>query len=319
VAYAIGEDRSDFQAGGQSWSANSFGFTKFTEAADWKSSTARGNWARMKSQGVHRGAYHFFHPAVSATAQASWFLNYVKACGGWEPGDMFACDIEISSGEDGMEQAEPQALARMHRPLMQAPAELMGASVNSGALGFCNAVAAAVGPSCPVILYTYMSFRSLVTGCTRYPLWIADYAASPPSSVSPWKTWTFWQNADHGGQGGGDTDRFCGNAGSLSSWISSHGASSNWTEKLVQQLPTLEQGNADQVGQNQIVGKMQALLAFVGTKNNLPAAASLTADGQFGPATLAALEAVQAFFNITGANGQCGQRTWEYLLLATDS
>ena len=74
---AVGEDRSDFQAGGQSWSASDFGFSKATEGLSWQSKTFGGNWARLKAQGKRRGAYHFFHPAEPAAAQAQFFVNYV--------------------------------------------------------------------------------------------------------------------------------------------------------------------------------------------------------------------------------------------------
>jgi peptidoglycan hydrolase-like protein with peptidoglycan-binding domain len=60
---------------------------------------------------------------------------------------------------------------------------------------------------------------------------------------------------------------------------------------------------------------MQALIAHVGRTNNLPKSGALTDDGSFGPATAAAVAEIQAFFKIAGGNGECGQRTWECLLL----
>jgi GH25 family lysozyme M1 (1,4-beta-N-acetylmuramidase) len=313
VGYATGEDRSDFQRGGQTWAANDFGFTKFTESDNWKSATARANWANMKAEGVARGGYHFLHPAVSAVAQAHFFLNYVQACGGWQPGDMFACDAEISVGADGMEEIEADRLPRMHAGLLRVPEHRTGVTVGSAAKAFCDRVAELAGPACPVLLYTYVSFRSNVADCARYPLWLASYSSSPPSAVSPWPRWTFWQNSDRGGQGGGDTNRFNGDRAALHSWL--FPAAPNWTEDIVNQLPTLHQGMSDQPGQNQAVGKMQALIAHVGRTNNLPKSGALTDDGSFGPATAAAVAEIQAFFKIAGGNGECGQRTWECLLL----
>jgi hypothetical protein len=312
MAYAVGEDRSDFQPAGRTWAANDFGFTKFTEAANWKSSTARANWANMKAEGVSRGAYHFFHPAVSAGAQASFFLDYVQACGGWRDGDVFAGDFEIALGADGAEVIEDHRAHRLHTPLLRLAPQQMTATVGSGALAFLNAVAARVGPKCPVVAYTYLSFRSQVRSCAKYPLWIADYASSPPSSVAPWSRWTYWQNSDRGGQGGGDTNRFNGDRAALAAWIGSHG--SDWTQEAIMALPTLKLGDRDHAGRNQVVGKMQALLSFVGTFNKIPAAAGLKEDGDFGPTTLAAVGAVQKFYGITGGGGECGQRTWEHLI-----
>jgi lysozyme len=317
MANAVGEDRSDFQSGGRSWSASDFGFSKATEGLGWQSRTFAGNWRTLKQQGKRRGAYHFFHPAESAGAQAQFFVNYVRSNGGFGPGDMFACDAEIAVGSDGTETGEPRALARMHVPLLAAPrmaAAEAQAAVGSGALVFCNAVARLVGPQCPVLLYTYLGFRSSVAACAKYPLWLADYTSSPPASVAPWSHWTIWQNSDHGGQGGGDHNYFHGDRAALESWISSFAPAPDWTEEAIMALPTLKLGDRDHAGKNQVVGKMQALVSFVGTWNKLPAAAGLKEDGHFGPTTLAAVEAVQAFYGITGGGGECGQRTWEHLI-----
>jgi GH25 family lysozyme M1 (1,4-beta-N-acetylmuramidase) len=312
VANAVGEDRSDFQTGGRSWSEDDFGFTKATEGTGWTSSTFAANWSNLRAEGKHRGAYHFFHPAYSAGAQAAFFVNFVKAHGGFGPGDMFACDAEISVGNDGMELASEQTLARMNLSCQQVPVNLRPASVSSGALVFCEAVANLVGPQCPVLLYTYASFLGQVASCAKFPLWVADYSSRPPASVSPWSRWTMWQNADTGGQGGGDRNYFNGTAAALSGWIESYAAPGQ--VQITVQLPTLALGDADHAGANQAVGKMQALLSFVGTTNHIPAAAGLAQDGNFGPGTLAAVEAVQAFYGIAGGGGQCGARTWEHLL-----
>jgi lysozyme len=311
MANAVGEDRSDFQAAGQSWSASAFGFTKATEGASWQSKTFAGNWSRLKDEGKRRGAYHFFHPAAPAAAQALFFVNYVKANGGFGPGDMFACDAEIAVGADGMEVAAQRALDRMHAPLMQVPMAALSVAVSPGALDFCDAVAQLVGPRCPVVLYTYLSFLPNVAGCAKYPLWVADYSSAPPASVAPWHSWIMWQDAAQGGQGGGDHNYFHGDAAALARWLGSY---SPGPVQVTAELPTLVLGDQDVPGINQAVGKMQALLKFVGTKNNLPAAAGITVDGAFGPGTLAAVEAAQAFYSIVGGNGQCGGRTWAHLI-----
>ena len=262
VAYAVGEDRSDFQRGGQPWGANDFGFTKFTESDSWKSKTAKGNWADMKAEGMARGAYHFLHPAVPAAAQASFFVSYVNACGGFRAGDMFACDAEIGVGADGMEEADEPALRRMHSPLLRVPVHRLGVTVGSAALQFCNRVAQLVGPACPVLLYTYSSFRSRVADCTAYPLWIASYSSSPPASVSPWPRWTYWQNSDRGGQGGGDTNRFNGDRAALAAWIGSHG--SDWTQEAIMALPTLKEGAKDHAAGMNMVRRVQIDVAGIG-------------------------------------------------------
>lgn len=312
VSNAVGEDRSDFQAGGQSWSKADFGFTKATEGTGWTSKTFDSNWANLKAEGKHRGAYHFFHPAYSASTQARFFVDYVKAHGGFGPGDMFACDAEISVGADGLETADQPALARMHLPLQRVPVNLMPASVDSGVLGFCDEVAQLVGPACPVLLYTYLAFLPNVAGCTRYPLWIAAYSASAPSSVRPWSRWTMWQNAPTGGQGGGDRDYFNGPAAQLASWIKSYGGNTVPTQKVTLQLPTLSQGMSDPVNGMNFVRRAQLVVNGIGLWNGLDAAATAPVSGTFDAATTAAVKAVQQMFGLP-QDGVVGPDTWTKL------
>jgi GH25 family lysozyme M1 (1,4-beta-N-acetylmuramidase) len=312
MAYAVGEDRSDFQDGGQSWSQNAFGFTKFTEGVTWKSETAPGNWSTMKAQGVHRGAYHFFHPAVSPVAQANYFVSYVNACGGIRPGDMFACDAEISVGDDGFEFAADRAMARMHVSLLQVPRSLQDSAVGDSALAFCTELAELVGPSCPVLLYTYMSFRGQLAGCAGYPLWIASYSGSPPADVSPWPGWVMWQNSDTGGQGGGDSDLFSGDDMALRSWIGRY--TGDWTEVMMSELPVVRQGMRDPVGGVNLIGRVQVLAAYIGAKNDLGAVTQIEASGEFGASTAAAIRAVQGFFGLA-RDGVVGPLTWQKLVL----
>lgn len=311
MANAVGEDRSDFQSGGQSWSASDFGFSKASEGLSWQSKTFGGNWARLKAQGKHRGAYHFFHPAEPAAAQAQFFVNFVRSNGGFGPGDMFSCDAEVSVGADGAEQIEEHRAHRLHVPLLTVTR--LGAeavSVGSGALAFCNAVAQLVGPQCPVLLYTFLGFRSNVANCVKYPLWIADYTSRAPASVAPWPGWTMWQNSDHGGQGGGDHNYFNGSAASLTSWISSHG---DWTQEAIMALPTLKEGAKDQAGAVNHVRRVQIDVAGIGRWNNLGAVTAVKDDGNFGATTTAAVKAVQKFFGLA-QDGVVGPSTWKKLI-----
>ena len=84
-----GVDVSSYQ-GTINWSSAradgiTFGFAKATEGETIADSTFAGNWAGMKAAGVVRGAYHFFHPNESATAQADFVLSKV---GTLEAGDL---------------------------------------------------------------------------------------------------------------------------------------------------------------------------------------------------------------------------------------
>jgi hypothetical protein len=95
-----GVDVSSYQ-GSIDWSSAkssgiAFGFAKATEGDTLEDSTFAANWAGMKSAGVVRGAYHFFHPSESATAQASFVLSKV---GTLEAGDLpIVLDFEVLDG-----------------------------------------------------------------------------------------------------------------------------------------------------------------------------------------------------------------------------
>lgn len=74
----------------------------------------------------------------------------------------------------------------------------------------------------------------------------------------------------------------------------------NWTEKIVQQLPTVSQGATGNV-----VRTVQGLCAARGH--------AVTVDGVFGPATLAAVKAVQSAGHVA-VDGVVGPQTWPVLL-----
>ena len=78
-------------------------------------------------------------------------------------------------------------------------------------------------------------------------------------------------------------------------------------------LPTLQQGAQDQPGQVFFVRQVQALANVIGNVNSLPAASNLAEDGAFGPATAAAVKAVQHLFGIT-QDGIVGPQTWSVLV-----
>jgi len=318
--YAVGEDRSSYQAVG-SWGNNAFGFCKFTEDQNWTDPAARANWHNLKAEGKVRGGYHFFHPASPALAQARFFVDTVDRLGGFGPGDMFVADAEISAGADGMEAALPGAAARQHMPLLELPldgqraGEVKGgleAFVGSAVLAFLNEVASLVGPACPVLLYSYLNMaRTQLSSCVKYPLFVADYTASPPRDVSPWVSWTIWQRADHGAFGGGDADYFNGDNAQLLAWLATYPG--NWTEALVNELPTLQLGSRDAAGGTWYVRRMQVLVAGVGRWSSLGKVTAISDDGVFGTSTEAAVKAVQRRYGLT-EDGICGPKTWAALI-----
>ena len=87
----------------------------------------------------------------------------------------------------------------------------------------------------------------------------------------------------------------------------------NWTETLVNNLPTLQQGAADKAGHVFYVHRLQALVACIGQIKSIPSAAALRVNGEFDAPTTAALKAVQGSFGLA-QDGIAGQKTWGVLV-----
>src|SRR5215467_12305455 len=93
MASAQGQDRSNFQPV-SSWGNLDFGICKATEGLSFQDHTFAGNWANLKAEGKMRGAYHFLHNDQDGAAQARYFVDFIRANGGIETGDMLWCDSE---------------------------------------------------------------------------------------------------------------------------------------------------------------------------------------------------------------------------------
>lgn len=91
-----------------------------------------------------------------------------------------------------------------------------------------------------------------------------------------------------------------------------------WQEAMMKALPTLKQGDQDGPGKIEFVGRMQALMKYVGQVNKIEAASSLAVDGDFGGHTTNALLALQAFYGLHNtseyAQRVCGPHTWSALV-----
>jgi peptidoglycan hydrolase-like protein with peptidoglycan-binding domain len=100
-----------------------------------------------------------------------------------------------------------------------------------------------------------------------------------------------------------------------SDWLATGGQPSvpAWETAMMNVLPTLQQGAQDRPGRVFFVTRVQALANVIGTVNNLPPASNLAENGTFGPATTAAVKAVQAFFGIA-QDGIVGPQTWSVLV-----
>lgn len=78
-------------------------------------------------------------------------------------------------------------------------------------------------------------------------------------------------------------------------------------------LPVLAQGSTDKAGSPFFVHRAQALTAVIGADNNIASAASVKADGDYGPLTAAGIRALQWHWKIP-QTGITDGTTWSYLI-----
>jgi GH25 family lysozyme M1 (1,4-beta-N-acetylmuramidase) len=194
--YAIqGIDVASYQ-GYPNWasvksSGKTFAFTKATEGTTYTNPYFATNWARIKSAGLIRGAYHYGRPGTDPVAQANYFCNVV----GPTSGDLqMTLDIETTDGKSSSQ-------------------------VRSWIVAFINQIKARTGR--PGIIYTGFYFwrDSAGNGSNlNCPLWLAAYVSDPSAYVpAAWPYFTFWQYTSSGSVSGvsGNVDRDAFN-GSLS-------------------------------------------------------------------------------------------------------
>ncbi|MGB8510632.1 MAG: GH25 family lysozyme [Pyrinomonadaceae bacterium] len=170
-----------------------FAFTKATDGVGAQDTFFTANYASIKSNGILRGAYHFFRPQLDAKAQADSFLHVVKQL---EPGDLPpAIDVEVDGGKSA-------------------------SLIVKGVTTWIAEVEQALGRT--PIIYTNASFwNSQVGGSSAFsehPLWVAHYTSKPkPNIPQGFANYTIWQftslgvSAVNGISGAGlDLDRFNG-------------------------------------------------------------------------------------------------------------
>jgi peptidoglycan hydrolase-like protein with peptidoglycan-binding domain len=85
-----------------------------------------------------------------------------------------------------------------------------------------------------------------------------------------------------------------------------------WQEALMNKLPTLSEGAADQPGHVFFVHRAKALARVYGEITGLAEAAALPVDGTYDAATKAAVQQIQEHMKIT-ADGITGPQTWAVL------
>jgi lysozyme len=166
----------------------SFAIIKATQGTSYTSSGFAASWAAMKSEGMTRGAYHFFDPTVSGTDQANYFLGVM---GTLEAGDLPpTLDIECPTSNN-----EPDSDDCLGNGTS---GDATGAQITQYMNEWISTVKAATGVN-PMV-YSFGSYFSgdgvTTTGLEDYPLWLADYSGNSCFNVySPWTTATIWQYA----------------------------------------------------------------------------------------------------------------------------
>jgi GH25 family lysozyme M1 (1,4-beta-N-acetylmuramidase) len=230
---AEGQDRSNWQRVGP-WTGLGFGFCKATESTNYVDPTFASNWANMRSEGVPRGAYHFFHPSVDAAAQAEFFVARVRD-EGLADGDMLVSDTEITVGTDGTLRMSPHAARRSALFDTDEDSRLVPLATDIGAIPLTADAAAFPGsvktfldkvhelaPHSPVLIYTNLSVGRQLASCSGYLLWIAWPEDTPPPDVAPWKSWKFWQWSWSGGFDNCDRDAYNGTVAELHDWLAKY-------------------------------------------------------------------------------------------------
>lgn len=172
-----------------------FAFIRVSDGVNTHDAKFASYWAGAKSAGVIRGAYQFFRPTQSATAQADLLVDSIG--GAYTDGDLPpVIDVEDDGG------LSPSTVAARVRTWVDRVHARLG-----------------VDP----IVYTGKYFwRDEVGGPSSFagnPLWIAQYTSLCPDLPGPWASWTFWQYAEDGTvsgiSGDVDMDRFNGSLDQL--------------------------------------------------------------------------------------------------------
>lgn len=260
-----------------------FAFAKATEDLSLTDPHFEQNWAVLGSGGLHRGAYHEYHPGSDPLAQAQHFVSAVRQ-NGLRAGDILAL---VASDYPGITDA--------------------------AFCTACNWTAALAGPACPVLAYSDLSVaRTLVQTSADYDLWVAwpSDTAPGPAQWSParWPAWRFWQ---WGQPGGVDHDAFNGTRADLDAWVAGYShrtppppaPAQTWQEEMMNALPVVKQGAT-----GPYVRTIQGLCIARGHATKV--------DGDYGMLTAAAVRAVQAdhHFAEDDIDGVVGPQTWPVLV-----
>lgn len=172
-----------------------FAFVRVSDGATFHDPKFASYWAGAQAAGLVRGAYQFFRPAQSATAQADLMIS---AIGTPQPGDLPpVIDVEVTQG-------------------------LSASTIAARVRTWVDRVKGATGVD-PIVYTGKYFWRDSVGGPTSFannPLWIAQYTSQCPDLPAPWGSWAFWQSSESGHvagipAGGVDLDEFNGSLAEL--------------------------------------------------------------------------------------------------------
>lgn len=154
-----------------------FVFMKATEGLELVDKRFAYNWHTTKKVGLKRGAYHFFHPTLSAIWQAKNFINTVDL----EYGDLPpVLDFEVTN-----KASETLILSRLQEWL-----DLVEQHYHIK----------------PIIYTNQKLYQKYIVGnFDKYPIWMARYNTIEPNMP---QQWDFWQYGNRGQVRGikGDVD-----------------------------------------------------------------------------------------------------------------
>lgn len=115
------------------------------------------------------GAFHYFRASVSPIVQADLFWDIVA-----EHVDIVVVDVERT---DNLNILTQKAFGLAVKAFVERLKSLS---------------------KMPVVIYTnYYAWLQLIGSygdwAAEYPLWVAHYNPKPPTKITPWKSWLFWQ------------------------------------------------------------------------------------------------------------------------------
>jgi lysozyme len=189
-AAVIGPDVSVYQHGGgaslnwgsiHQWGQASFAFIKATEGGGYLNPDFASDYASATSANLIRGAYHFARPTgsspaaiiLNASQESNQFTQAIGSLAG--PGNLPpVLDLEDAGN------LNPAQLSLWTHTWLDQTAKATGRTP---------------------IIYTNPSFwrgsMANATDFAAYPLWVADYGATPPA-IGGWAGYTFWQYTSTG-------------------------------------------------------------------------------------------------------------------------